>query len=94
MLATIIFRIGFGLCMTVATLPPAKATDAFRLFKSVDVDLPSGEPMFPDGRGADTINNNCPACDSADMVLNQPAPPKKAWRDREPWCPIESVAAS
>ena len=35
--------------------------------------------MFPDGPGSDAINNNCLACHSAGMVLNQPALSKQAW---------------
>jgi len=35
--------------------------------------------MFPDGRGSDAINNNCLACHSAGMVLNQPAMSREAW---------------
>ena len=47
--------------------------------KSVSVDLPPGDSMFLNGPGADAINNNCLACHSADMVLNQPAMPKAQW---------------
>jgi hypothetical protein len=47
--------------------------------KSVRVDLPEGDRMFPDGPGADAINNNCLACHSADMVLNQPALSRQTW---------------
>jgi mono/diheme cytochrome c family protein len=47
--------------------------------KSVNVDLPAGDRMFPDGPGADVANDNCLACHSAGMVLNQPALPKAAW---------------
>ena len=47
--------------------------------KSVNVDLPPGDEMFPNGPGADAINNNCLACHSADMVLNQPALPMTQW---------------
>ena len=47
--------------------------------KSVKVDLPDSDKMFPDGPGSDAINNNCLACHSADMVLNQPALSKQAW---------------
>jgi mono/diheme cytochrome c family protein len=36
--------------------------------------------MFPNGPGADAINNNCLACHSADMVLNQPAMSKVRWQ--------------
>jgi|SRR5690349_5372269 cytochrome c553 len=47
--------------------------------KSTTVDLPSGDSMFPGGAAADAINNNCLACHSADMVLNQPTLPKATW---------------
>jgi hypothetical protein len=48
--------------------------------KSVSVDLPPGADMFPNGPGADAVNNNCLACHSADMVLNQPALPMMEWQ--------------
>jgi cytochrome c553 len=47
--------------------------------KSVKLDLPDSDKMFPDGPGSDAINNNCLACHSADMVLNQPSLSKQAW---------------
>ena len=56
----------------------ARAQNQFSL-KSVSVDLPPGDDMFPNGPGADAINNNCLACHSADMVLNQPALLKAQW---------------
>ena len=54
------------------------AADKFTL-KSVNVDLPAGDRMFPDGPGADVANDNCLACHSAGMVLNQPELPKAVW---------------
>jgi hypothetical protein len=48
--------------------------------KSVSVDLPPGDSTFPNGPGADAVNNNCLACHSADMVLNQPALSKAQWQ--------------
>jgi hypothetical protein len=48
--------------------------------KSVSVDLPAGDSVFPDGPGADAANNNCLACHSAEMVLNQPTLSKSQWR--------------
>jgi hypothetical protein len=48
-------------------------------FKSVSIDLPNSDRMFPDGPGADTVNNNCLACHSAGMVLNQPAMSRAQW---------------
>jgi mono/diheme cytochrome c family protein len=47
--------------------------------KSTSVDLPPGDSLFPGGVGADAVNNNCLACHSSDMVLNQPALPRAAW---------------
>src|SRR6202030_1856113 len=47
--------------------------------KSVKLDLPDSDRMFPDSPGSDAINNNCLACHSADMVLNQPSLSKQAW---------------
>jgi cytochrome c5 len=47
--------------------------------KSVTVDLPANGRTFP-GAGADAINNNCLACHSAGMVLNQPALPAATWQ--------------
>jgi cytochrome c553 len=47
--------------------------------KSVNVDFPSDDKQFPGGAEADAINNNCLACHSADMVLNQPPLPRATW---------------
>jgi hypothetical protein len=47
--------------------------------KSIKLDLPEGDRMFPDGPGADAINSNCLACHSAGMVLNQPALSRQTW---------------
>ena len=46
---------------------------------SVTVELPAGDALFPGGTTADAINNNCIACHSADMVLDQPALPRATW---------------
>jgi mono/diheme cytochrome c family protein len=46
---------------------------------SVSVDLPASDRTFP-GAGADAINNNCLACHSAGMVLNQPDLPRTLWQ--------------
>ena len=43
------------------------------------IDLPAGDALFPGGAVADAINNNCLACHSADMVLDQPALPRATW---------------
>jgi hypothetical protein len=68
-----------GNSLSGVLVPPAiPAAISFEL-KSVTHHLPDSDRMFPDGPGSDQINNNCLACHSADMVLNQPALPKDAW---------------
>jgi len=65
--------------LSIASTPlVARAVTPVEL-KSVKIDLPDNDKMFPDGRGSDAINNNCLACHSADMVLNQPSLSKQAW---------------
>jgi hypothetical protein len=56
----------------------AQAADKLTL-KSVTVDLPAGDRMFPEGPDVDAANNNCLACPSAGMILTQPALRKAMW---------------
>ena len=63
----------------VALSPCCGQTESKLSLRSVSVDLPPGDRTFPDGPGADAMNNNCIACHSAGMVLNQPALPKAEW---------------
>lgn len=65
--------------LSAAPMPLVAYGAAAVQLKPVKVDLPDSDTMFPDGPGADAINNNCLACHSADMVLNQPALSKQAW---------------
>ena len=67
-------------CLTAGLLISTPAlVQELPAIKSVTVELPSGDSPFPGGAKADAINNNCLACHSADMVLNQPALSKQAW---------------
>jgi hypothetical protein len=67
------------LLMATALAPaPGRAAPPLTL-KSVNVELPASGRMFT-GPGSDAINNNCLACHSAGMVLNQPALPKATWQ--------------
>jgi hypothetical protein len=68
-----------ALVVGVAFAPVCARAESQLSLKSVSVDLPAGDDMFPNGPGADAINNNCLACHSADMVLNQPALPMTQW---------------
>jgi hypothetical protein len=49
--------------------------------KSLKLDVPSSDAMFPAGPGSDAINSNCLACHSADHVLNQPSLSREAWQE-------------
>ena len=68
-----------ALVVGVAFAPVCARAEGQLSLKSVSVDLPPGDDMFPNGPGADAINNNCLACHSAEMVLNQPALPMSEW---------------
>jgi hypothetical protein len=63
--------------LVAASVPLAARATPIK-FKPVKIDLPDSDRMFP-GPGSDAINNNCLACHSAGMVLNQPELSKQAW---------------
>jgi hypothetical protein len=69
-----------ALVVGVAFAPFCAQAESQLSLKSLGVDLPPGDDLFPNGPGADAINNNCLACHSADMVLNQPALPMTEWQ--------------
>ncbi len=69
----------------VVQLPPpsvaasaASPATGFAL-KSVSVELPVSDVVFPGGAKADAIAANCLSCHSAGMVLTQPDLAKAAW---------------
>ena len=43
------------------------------------MDLPPDAAVFPDGPNVKTVTQNCLACHSADMVLDQPLLPRATW---------------
>ena len=63
----------------ITIMPFAVRAGATLELKSVTLDLPDSDRTFPAGPGSDAMNNNCLACHSAGMVLNQPALSKEAW---------------
>jgi cytochrome c553 len=75
---TSLFAIALAGPLFLAPAPAGAASSPIN-FKSVNVDLPTGDRMFP-GPNADAINNNCLACHSAGMVLTQPRLPRKTWQ--------------
>src|SRR6266852_1210944 len=67
--------------LSLVLLPhPGEATTITAL-KSLKLDVPTSDAMFPAGPGSDAINNNCLACHSADHVLNQPSLSREAWQE-------------
>jgi hypothetical protein len=62
-------------------LPRAGHTEPLTELKSLKLEVPTSDVMFPAGKGSDATNNNCLACHSADHVLNQPSLPKASWEE-------------
>ncbi len=55
------------------------AASAQPVFKTVQIDLPADAAAFPDGPNVKVASQNCLACHSADMVLEQPLLPRATW---------------
>lgn len=68
-----------GIVVNAVLVPLAARAAASLELKSVTVDLPDSDRTFPPGPGSDAVTNNCLACHSAGMVLNQPMLSKAAW---------------
>src|SRR5579863_5150315 len=62
-----------------AVLGTAALAAPLPAFKSISVDLPPDTAAFPDGPNVKVVNQNCLACHSADMVLDQPLLPRATW---------------
>ena len=70
-----------ALVMSLVLAPVCVRADTQLSLKSINVYLPPGDDMFPNGPHADAVNNNCLGCHSADMVLNQPNLTRAAWQE-------------
>ena len=68
-----------ALGLTLSLYPGEGAT--ITTLKSLKLDVPTSDALFPSGPGSDAINNNCLACHSADHVLNQPSLSREAWQE-------------
>lgn len=62
-------------------LPDSGQSATITTLRSLKLDVPTSDTMFPAGPGSDAINNNCLACHSADHVLNQPSLSREAWQE-------------
>jgi len=63
-------------CLIVATVAAAAPAP---VFKTQAVELPADATAFPDGPNVKVVTQNCLACHSADMVLDQPLLPRATW---------------
>ncbi len=63
----------------VAALSLAVQAKVPAALKSLEVTLPESSRTLPDGPGMQVVNDNCLACHSAGMILNQPTMPQAAW---------------
>jgi|SRR5215472_1334557 hypothetical protein len=66
------------LLLAVVLVPALGGAETPFTLTSVAVDLPDSDRMFS-GPGSDALNDNCLACHSAGMVLNQPVLAKATW---------------
>jgi hypothetical protein len=57
------------------------AAGPIRDLKTLKLEVPIPDEMFPDGPGVDSINGNCLVCHSADHVMNQPSLTRKGWEE-------------
>ena len=71
---------GFAIGATASAQTATTATAAGITLHSVSIELPASDRMFQGGSAAEAINNNCLACHSAGMVLNQPNLTQAAWK--------------
>lgn len=71
-------RIIFYSLLVVVAIPTMAGAETLTV-KSDSIDVPDRGTMFT-GSGSDVVNNNCLACHSAGMILNQPALPEATWK--------------
>lgn len=74
--AGLVFSLGDGWAAPAPTI----AAGGGVTLHSLDLELPDSDRLFPGGAEADAINNNCLACHSAGMVLNQPTLSRGDWQ--------------
>lgn len=65
--------------MAAAAMAAAAMAAPAPVFKSQTIELPADAAGFPDGPNVKAVTQNCLACHSADMVLDQPLLPRATW---------------
>lgn len=71
--------LALALALALLALPLSGCQDAAPTFATASVTLPDTEPAFPAGPGVEAVTNNCSACHSPDMILNQPKQTREQW---------------
>lgn len=72
-------KLVFLTCCAALLSAPVMAAPAVTFKSPPAVDLPADAAAFPDGPNVKTVSQNCLACHSADMVLDQPLLPRATW---------------
>jgi cytochrome c5 len=66
--------------LAAQTRPAASVSANGVTLRSVSISLQNGDALFPGGKAAEAINNNCLACHSAEMVMTQPKLTRAQWQ--------------
>jgi mono/diheme cytochrome c family protein len=74
-----LFHPAGALFAVVALVSQAAIAEPVLSFESARIDPPDRGVAFA-GPGSDALNNNCIACHSAGMVMNQPPLPAATWK--------------
>jgi hypothetical protein len=69
------------LALTCLMLTLPCAAEPIRELKTLKLEVPVPNELFPDGPGADAMNGNCLVCHSADHVMNQPSLTREGWEE-------------
>ena len=80
MLAIAAFSLG-GAAIAARQVPLAKSVSGGGVtLTSSTLSLPEEKSAFPEGAAGELITNNCTACHSAEMILNQPLLGADKWK--------------
>jgi len=80
MLAVAILSLG-GAAIAAKHAPAAKSVSAGGITLTAStLSLPEEKAAFPEGAAGELITNNCTACHSAEMILNQPLLGADKWK--------------
>jgi cytochrome c1 len=74
-----LFRFWLLLLVGISAGATAQAVSTALTLQSTHVDLPTGDRLFS-GPGAEVMNDDCLACHSASMVLDQPVESRETWQ--------------